>query len=921
MTASPVHPTIVATRRRPPVYGAWRVRGGLDLDLVRRAADVAAARRGLTRAGQPAVSMSVVELGGGLLGEVVAREFAGGYDLGARPLVRVLVVRGGAAEHLVVVTLHQSVADRRTLGSFVEELAAVHRGPGERWDGGGGGGVDVDPAGAEDGLAFWRERLAGLGPLDFPSDRPRPAVRSGAGVSCAVECGLAGEVAGLAARLGVEAPVVVLAAWTVVLARCSGVRDFAVGVPVPSTANVVPVRVVLDAGVSFGAWVRSVGERVASALAHGRVPVERMVDAVVPEGELFQVFYESVDERPDALLRLGAEVEPVDLETGCAAVDLELTATWRSPGLGLRLTGSADLFDVDTLRQLLDRVPRVLAAGTADPDPAVTRLALMGEAERDLVVNGWNRTTVDYPADRCFHELVERQVTATPDVVAVRCGDRALTYAQLNDRANQLAAELRGLGVGPESLVGIVSTRSVDPVVALLGVLKAGGAYVPLDPAYPPQRLGAIAVDAGVTVVVGTTGPLPPGTCLVPVPGGETGAADLPVVTTPGNLAYVIYTSGSTGQPKGVAVSHRNLVASTAARWTYADPGTDLLTFPLTFDAAAGGLHWMLTKGGTCLMPTEEELHDPRLMARLVREHTITHINTIHSQYRLILEETEPADLRSLEYVDVGGEALPPDLVSMHYRRTPDAILTNCYGPTETTVWAAVCDCRPAHGLAASVPIGRPIPNTRVYLLDEYLAPVAPGVPAELYIGGDGVARGYVGRPGLTAQRFVPDPFGGEPGALLYRTGDRVRYLRDGMIEFLGRVDHQVKIRGFRVELPEIESVIRRHPQVAEVVVTTEEAAPGTRRLVAHVVGTAGAEPARLPDLVREWVAEHLPRFMVPDRIVVLDTMPRTSTGKVDRASFAAPRPKSAPTPGMDRLSGSQLDELLRKLLAERGER
>jgi acyl-coenzyme A synthetase/AMP-(fatty) acid ligase len=329
----------------------------------------------------------------------------------------------------------------------------------------------------------------------------------------------------------------------------------------------------------------------------------------------------------------------------------------------------------------------------------------------------------------------------------------------------------------------------------------------------------------------------------------------------------------------------------------------------------------MLTKGGTCLMPTEEELHDPRLMARLVREHTITHINTIHSQYRLILEETEPADLRSLEYVDVGGEALPPDLVSMHYRRTPDAILTNCYGPTETTVWAAVCDCRPAHGLAASVPIGRPIPNTRVYLLDEYLAPVAPGVPAELYIGGDGVARGYVGRPGLTAQRFVPDPFGGEPGALLYRTGDRVRYLRDGMIEFLGRVDHQVKIRGFRVELPEIESVIRRHPQVAEVVVTTEEAAPGTRRLVAHVVGTAGAEPARLPDLVREWVAEHLPRFMVPDRIVVLDTMPRTSTGKVDRASFAAPRPKSAPTPGMDRLSGSQLDELLRKLLAERGER
>jgi amino acid adenylation domain-containing protein len=382
-----------------------------------------------------------------------------------------------------------------------------------------------------------------------------------------------------------------------------------------------------------------------------------------------------------------------------------------------------------------------------------------------------------------------------------------------------------------------------------------------------------------------------------------------PLVTTPDNLAYVIYTSGSTGAPKGVAVSHAQLVASTAARWVYPDPGTDLLTFPLTFDAAAGGLHWMLTRGGTCLMVTDAELRDPRLMADLVRAHTITHVNTIHSQYRLILEETTPADLAALRYVDVGGEPLPPDLVAEHYRRTPDAVLCNCYGPTETTVWAATCDCRPAHGLGSSVPIGKPVRGAVIHLLDAGLTPVPDGTPAELFVGGPIVSRGYVGRPALTAERFLPDPFGAVPGARMYRTGDRALRLANGEIEFLGRVDHQVKIRGFRVELGEVEQVVRGHPDITEAAVTVRRFGLGEQRLVAHLVGTGD----RLVEGVRERVAAHLPDYMCPAEYRVLERLPKTSAGKVDRVALAGPA-EDVPRP--DGLTDDQVDGLLRHLLA-----
>jgi amino acid adenylation domain-containing protein/thioester reductase-like protein len=366
-------------------------------------------------------------------------------------------------------------------------------------------------------------------------------------------------------------------------------------------------------------------------------------------------------------------------------------------------------------------------------------------------------------------------------------------------------------------------------------------------------------------------------------------------VASADSLAYVIYTSGSTGTPKGVAVSHRQIVASTAARWTYPafqNPERYLVMAPLTFDASGGGVYCTLTRGGTVVLPTETEVQDPRALSALIRSAEITHFDGVPSQYSVLLE-TDTVGTESIRSCILAGEALPPTLVTSHFERTPDATLYNEYGPTEGTVWAAVCDVRPAHGSAASVPIGRPIRNARVYLLDEWLCPVPAGVPAELYIGGEAVARGYVNQPGLTAERFLPDPFTEVAGARMYRTGDRARYLADGSIEFLGRVDHQVKIRGFRVELAEIEKVILRHPQVSEAVVTVHQTA-GTQRLIAHVVPVTGRVVTQQE--LSSHVLAHLPDYMVPSAFVTLERMPLTSHGKIDRE--ALPLPEVAAGPG-----------------------
>lgn len=513
--------------------------------------------------------------------------------------------------------------------------------------------------------------------------------------------------------------------------------------------------------------------------------------------------------------------------------------------------------------------------------------------------------------DRCLHTLFEERAAHSPHAPAVVDGQLRLTYAELDALATRIA---RTLGrVTPETLVGVVADRSVHAVAAFLGVLKAGGAYVPVDPANPPHRLGYLLTDAGVATVLTRDrhrGRLPEGPwSVVPLDGDlqeagseagrEEGAAHAD------NLAYAIYTSGSTGSPKGVLVTHRQIVRSTLAQFAYdrPDPGVFLLLPSLSFDAAADGLYWTLAAGGTVVLPQEEILLDPLALRELIAREGVTHSDCTPSLYSLILGD-DAAGLSSMRCVKVGGEACPPDLLRRHHALLPDAVLVNNYGPTEATVWATTYVSRTARLPGTTVPIGAPIPHARVYLLDERLERVPAGETGELYIAGAGVARGYLGRGGLTAERFLPDPFCG--GARMYRTGDLARMGAEGLLEFAGRTDEQVKIRGYRIELGEIENALAEHEQVFVAAVVAHDLDGAAPQLAAYVQTSADV------GTLRDFLADRLPTHLIPQHIVAVEQLPRTISGKIDKAAL--------PRPGAVRDFVEPRTELERKVAAMVGE-
>jgi amino acid adenylation domain-containing protein len=508
-----------------------------------------------------------------------------------------------------------------------------------------------------------------------------------------------------------------------------------------------------------------------------------------------------------------------------------------------------------------------------------------------------NNTKVDYPLEACIHQLFEAQVERTPDAVAVVFENEQLTYRELNRRANQLAHYLQKLGVKPEMLVGICVERSLEMIVGLLGILKAGGAYLPLDPSYPQDRLAFMLEDAQVSVLL-TQQKLIAGFseykaqrfCLDTdweVIAQE--SEEKPVIrVTADNLAYTIYTSGSTGKPKGVLVTHQNLVHSTSARISYySEPVTSfLLLSSFGFDSSIAGIFWTLCQGGILVLPPDKFQQELLQLTKFIAQHQISHLLSLPSLYSLILEQAEPQQLTCLRSVIVAGEPCSRELVERHTKLLAHTSLFNEYGPTEGTVWSSVYHCQPS-GLTTQVPIGRPIANMQIYLLDKYLSPVPIGVPGEIYIGGAGIARGYLNRPELTNQKFIPNPFSAEPGQRLYKTGDLARYLSDGNIEFLGRLDHQVKIRGFRIEQGEVESTLLQHPTVRETTVIAREDIPGDKRLVAYVVPNPEQTPTI--DELRRFLKQKLPDYMVPSAFVLLDALPLTPNGKVDRRALPAP--------------------------------
>jgi amino acid adenylation domain-containing protein/non-ribosomal peptide synthase protein (TIGR01720 family) len=859
---------------------------------------------------------------------LVVEEARRPFALAQGPLVRAQVLRLGAKEHVVLLMLHHIVSDAWSMEVLLRELGVLYAAFAQgqpsplpelpvqyadfalwqrQW---------LQGEVLEAQQAYWQGQLREVPVLELPTDHPRPALPSfrGATYPFVVPTSLAAALKALSQREGATLFMTLLAAFQILLARYSRQEDIVVGSPIANRTrletegligffvNTLVLRTDLRGNPSFRELLGRVREVCLGAYAHQDLPFEQLVEELQPVRDLsrtplVQVMFVLQNASLPALEFPGFTLTPVEVDRGAAHFDLTLSLLDTEQGVRGWFNYNLDLFDAATIARMAGHWQTLLEGLVTQPEQRLSELPLLTAAECDQLLVEWNDTKGDYSQDVCVHQLFEWQVERTPDAVAVVCEDQHLTYRELNERANRLAHYLRALGVGPEALVGLCVERSLEMIIGLLGILKAGGAYVPLDPTYPQERIAFMLADAQVAVLV-TQHRLVAGlpehaaqvVCLdadwlsIAHASEENPVSDV----TADHLAYVIYTSGSTGQPKGVLVTHHNLVHSTSARTLYyRDPvGSFLLLSSFAFDSSVAGIFWTLCQGGAlCLAPPRFE-QDLAALPTLIAAQRISHLLSLPSLYGLILAQAPPYSLASLRTVIVAGEPCPGSLVNTHLQQLPEVSLFNEYGPTEGTVWSSVYQVGAAPA-GAQVPIGRPIANTQLYLLDDRLQPVPVGVPGELYIGGHGVASGYLQRPELTAERFLPHPFSPEPGRRLYKTGDLARYLPDGNIEFLGRSDQQVKLRGFRIELGEIEAVLSRHPAVREAVVLAREDAGGDKRLVAYVVPEQG-QGLSLSEL-RSFLRTKLPDYMVPSALVVMETLPLTPSGKVDRRALPAP--------------------------------
>jgi surfactin family lipopeptide synthetase C len=670
--------------------------------------------------------------------------------------------------------------------------------------------------------------------------------------------------------------------------------------------NTLPVRVLVSGEASLLSWLKELHSQQLSILRYECTPLVQIQNwSQVPPGiPLFQsiLVFENSSANISSLPTGNLRIDHVRSFINSNYPLVLLVKPWSQ--LSLNIFYDLRYFNKMTVTRMLSHLEVLLNNIVANPDTTLGNLthSIVDIEQQQLLVE-FNNTRRDYVNDKCIHELIESQVERTPENVAVVFKNEQLTYRELNTRANQLAHRLQTLGVEPDVLVGICVERSWEMLVGILGILKAGGAYVPIDPMYPNQRLSYMLEDSQVSIIL-TQERLVKNLpdmgaqvlCLdtlwdaIAQEGDENPKSEVKT----DNLAYLIYTSGSTGQPKGVQVTHQNLVHSTTARIGYYEqPVTGfLLTSPFAFDSSVAVIFWTLCQGGfVSVLPENGQLDIKQIIeamptAASYAQQQISHLLCLPSLYKLILEQAKSQQLLSLKTVIVAGESCPKELVKQHRELFPQTHLFNEYGPTEATVWSSVYNCQ-NHDLNNSVPIGRPIANTQIYLLDSHLQPVPIGVSGEIYIGGFGVAKGYLNRPELTAQKFIPNPFSDEPNARLYKTGDLGRYLPDGNIEFLGRLDQQVKIRGYRIELPEIEAVLNQHSAVQEAIVVAQEDMDTHRRLIAYIV----PQKEQLPtvDILHSFLKNFLPDYMLPSVFVMLKALPLNPNGKVDRQALPIP--------------------------------
>ncbi|WP_240662623.1 non-ribosomal peptide synthetase [Streptomyces sp. WAC 06738] len=839
------------------------------------------------------------------LDRLTARRLAERIDLASAPLMRFLLVRLGADRHRLVMTFHHILMDGWSMPVLLTELSAVYAAGGDAsklkrvpsygqylaWL----GRQDKDAA-----RAAWRAELAGADEptLVVPADPARAAVFPEHVFGDVPEDVTKG-LRDLARAEGLTLNTVVQGAWSLVLARLARRTDVVFGATaagrpaelagvesmVGLLLNTLPVRVRLDGGQPVTELLADLQRRQSELMAHQHLGLPE-VQRLAGPGAVFDtlVLYESFPPPPAGAGGPGAlTIRPSGMSRDAAHYPLTLVVTPAGDRLRCKLDYRPDLFDPAAATAIFRRVVRVLEQVVADPSVRVGDVDVLADGERTPVVSGWNATELAVPSGSVLDRF-EARARRAPEAVAVRCGAEELSYGELDARANRLARYLRRLGVGRESRVGLCLPRGVEMVAGMLAAWKAGGAYVPLDPAYPAERLAFMVADSRAQVVLSTGDLAPKGAVRLDEAAGEIAAESvepLGTVLEPGQLAYVIYTSGSTGRPKGVAVPHRgpaNLAEAMRPVLGMAEDVTALQFASFSFDAAVLDVAVTLAAGGTLAIASDEERVEPAALAGMVRSAGVSVASVVPS----LLSVLDPAAVTGVRNWVLGAELLTADLAS---RWTGQARVWNTYGPTEATVITTAtpldADLNPAD---PPPPIGRPIGNTRTYVLDDFLRPVPQGVTGEVYIAGPGLARGYIGRGGLTAERFVACPF--EPGARMYRSGDLAAWKPDGQLAFRGRADEQVKIRGFRVEPGEIEAVLAAHPDVSRAAVVVREDRPGDKRLVAYVV--PGGPDADI-DAVRAHAAARLPAHMLPAAVLALESLPLTPSGKLDRAALPAP--------------------------------
>ena len=842
------------------------------------------------------------------------------FDLAAGPLLRAAVIKLGADDHVLVLTAHHIVSDGWSMAIFVRELGELYR----AFDAGVAPSLPPLPIQYADfavwqrgwlqgntlapQLDYWKRDLAGASVLQLPLDRPRPAVPGSAGAFESLTLGpdMLARLRELGQADGGTLFMTLLAGFDILLARYCGEHDIAVGSPIANRTraelegligcfvNTLVMRTDLSGDPTVRTLLARVRETALGAFAHQDLPFERLVDELQPErsigqNPLFPVIF-AYQNAPSGTLDLGrVALSPFPFPLTTARFDLEMHVSEREDQLGLGVCYNTDLFEAPTMRRLLGHYASILAAMVASPDARISELPMLSESERERLLVDFNRTSVEYPRDRCVGSLFDEQVRRAPDALAVVCGSERITYAELNARANQLAHALIARGVHPDDRVAVCIGRSADVVVAALAAIKAGAAYLPLDPATPPDRLAFMLADAAAPVVLTSRALAERLRGTVPVVRVEdvresgTGDDHAPAIAThPENLAYVIYTSGSTGNPKGVALTHRglvNLVSWHQRAFEVTRLDRAALVAGLGFDASVWEMWPYLTAGACIHIPEEETRTAAAPLLEWLADSRVTICFAPTPLAEMMFESTMPAHL-SLRALLTGGDTL---------HRVPAGLpfsVHNNYGPTENTVvstWTPIA----REGASAPPPIGRPVDNVHVYVLDRSLNLLPPGIPGELHVGGDSLARGYLAQPELTAASFVPNPFARAGGERLYRTGDRVRWNADGRLEFLGRIDDQVKIRGFRIELGEIEAAIGSHPQVKDAAVLAR-VDDGQPLLVAYVVPDGW--PSVLPwDDLRGFLRERLPDYMVPSAFVALEALPVNASGKVNRRALPAP--------------------------------